>query len=231
MMLKTQKRQKSAVLPLVWLIALLLFASQAASDSWLPPQRADFFSADGIFSFTILPREIDNSLSYFEDLAAGADPRNAGQLKEGLPYCAGILWKKSRDGSYVRLWSRPLVNGVSPASAIVSNSGDYVVTFDNWHAMGYGKDTIVIYGPGGKLVRELALNNLMPEAAVKALPHSVSSIWWGHGHHFDADEKVLVLRIVSNGKMPYEDGAQFREIRIELATGAVVAPAVEGKVK
>lgn len=214
---------------LLWLFALFFFPVQAAADSWLPPRRLDVFSSTGAFSFTILPREIANPSSYFKDLDSGTEPQNAGQLKEGRTSCAGILWKKTKNGHYTQSWSRTLVNNVSPTSALVSKSGDYVVTFDNWHAKGYGKDAVVIYGPGGKLVRELALNDIMSEAEVEALPRSVSSIWWGQEHHFDADEKVLVLRIVSNGKMPYEKGAEFRKIRIKLDTGTVMTPVVKKK--
>ncbi len=94
----------------------------------------------------------------------------------------------------------------------------------NWYSTGYGKNTIVIYGPGGKFVREFALGDLLPAAAVNALPRSVSSIWWGQDHRFDSSGKYLILRIVSNGKMPYEADAQFREMRIELATGKIAAP-------
>ena len=209
------------ILALVWHIALLLAPPLALADSWMPPQRADYFSSDNAYSFTVLPREIDNSLSYFEDRVAGRG--QAGQRKGWQGYCLGVLWKWKADGSASQVWRQGLRNAIAPASAMVSTSGDYVVTFDNWYSTGYGNNTIVIYGPGGKFVREFALGDLMPEAAVQALPRSVSSIWWGEGHRFDTSGKYLVLRIVSNGKMPYEADSQFREIRIELATGRVVA--------
>ncbi len=215
-------KSSSVVLAWVWHIALLLAPTLVLADSWMPPHRQDYFSSDNAYSFTVLPREIDNSLSYFEDRVAGRG--QAGQRKGGQAYCLGVLWKWKADGSASEVWREGLRNDIAPASAMVSNSGDYVVTFDNWYSTGYGENTIVIYGPGGKFVREFALSDLLPEAAVQALPRSVSSIWWGQDHRFDASGKYLVLRIVSNGKMPYEADAQFREIRIELATGKVAAP-------
>ncbi len=214
-------KSSGVMLAWVWHIALLLAPTLALADSWMPPHRQDYFSSDNAYSFTVLPREIDNSLSYFEDRVAGRG--SAGQRKGGQGYCLGVLWKREADGSSSQVWRQGLRNDVAPASAMVSTSGDYVVTFDNWYSAGYGKNTIVIYGPGGKFVSEFALGDLLPKAAVKALPRSVSSIWWGRGHRFDTSGKYLVLRIVSNGKMPYQADAQFREIRIELARGRVVA--------
>lgn len=202
-------------------ILLLLAPTLALPDSWMPPDRRDYFSSDNAYSFTVLPREVDDPLSYFEDIVAGR--QGAGQRKGGRLYCLGILWKRKADGSSSEVWRQGLRNSVAPASAIVSTSGDYVVTFDNWYSAGYGTNVIVIYGPEGKFVREFGLSDLLPEAAVNALPRSVSSIWWGQGHHFDTSGKYLVVLIVSSGKMPYEADAQFREIRIELATGRVVA--------
>ncbi len=196
-------KSSGVMLARVWHIALLLAPTLALADTWMPPQRADYFSSDNAYSFTVLPREM---------------------YKDGQGYCLGVLWKWKADGSSSQVWRQALRNDVAPARAMVSTSGDYVVTFDNWYSKGYGKNTIVIYGPGGKFVREFALSDLLPEAAVKALPRSVSSIWWGRGHRFDTSGKYLVLRIVSNGKMPYQADAQFREIRIELATGKVAAP-------
>ncbi len=214
-------KSSGVMLARVWHIALLLAPTLALADSWMPPHRKDYFSSDNAYSFTVLPRESDNSLSSFEDRVAGRG--QVGQRKGGQGYCLGVLWKWKADGSAGEVWRQDLRNNVAPASAMVSTSGDYVVTFDNWYSTGYGKNTIVIYGPGGKFVREFALGDLLPEAAVNALPRSVSSIWWGQDHSFDTSGKYLVLRIVSNGKMPYKADAQFREIHIELATGRVVA--------
>ncbi len=214
-------KSSGVMLARVWHIALLLAPTLALADSWMPPHRQDYFSSDNVYSFTVLPREIDNSLSYFKDSVAGRG--QAGQREGGRLYCLGVLWKWKADGSGSEVWRQDLRNDVAPASAMVSTSGDYVVTFDNWYSTGYGQNTIVIYGSGGQFVREFALSDLLSEAAVQTLPRSVSSIWWGQDHRFDASGKYLVLRIVSNGKMPYEADAQFREIRIELATGMIVA--------
>lgn len=95
----------------VWHIALLLAPTLALADSWMPPHRKDYFSSDNAYSFTVLPREIDNALSYFEDRVAGRG--QAGQRKGGQRYCLGVLWKWKADGSVSQVWRQDLRNDVA----------------------------------------------------------------------------------------------------------------------
>ena len=87
MMPKKRVRLKSfgVMLAPVWHIALLLAPTLALADSWMPPHRQDYFSSGNAYSFTVLPREIDNALGYFEDRVAGRG--SAGQRKGGQQYC------------------------------------------------------------------------------------------------------------------------------------------------
>jgi hypothetical protein len=41
---------------------------------------------------------------------------------------------------------------VAPVSALVSEDGAYLITFDNWHSMGYGDDVVVLYRTDGTLI-------------------------------------------------------------------------------
>ena len=111
-------------------------------------------------------------------------------------------------------------NDVSPVSVLVSNSGAYVVTFDNWHHVGRGSNVVVIYGPKGKLVREMGLEDFLPREKVNALPISVSSTWWGHGHYLDEKMQCLVLRVAKDKDWTISNKpAQFDEVRLSLETG------------
>jgi hypothetical protein len=40
---------------------------------------------------------------------------------------------------------------------------NYVVTLDNWHEVGRGDNVVAIYGPDGKLVRQLALSDFLTQ--------------------------------------------------------------------
>jgi hypothetical protein len=75
--------------------------------------------------------------------------------------------------------------------------GSHVVTFDNWHEMGYGADVVVIYGQDGRLIASFGLDHFLSMKENAALRRSVSSIDWGGDHHFDETEKYLVLEIAA----------------------------------
>ena len=119
-----------------------------------------------------------------------------------------------------KLWTIPLVNEVSPVDALVSDNGDYVVTFDNWHSVGYGDDAVVIYhAADGGLIKKLALTDFLTESDFNELSRSVSSIWWWGGKHTIENGK-LVLKVAGRGNDGHgNDGAYF-PINIDLASGA-----------
>jgi hypothetical protein len=99
----------------------------------------------------------------------------------------------------------------------------YVVTLDDWHSVGRGPNVVVIYGPQGKLVRRLALDDFLKGDDIARLPISVSSTWWRTAYSLDEKHECVVLR-VAQGK----DGAnagktpRFQEVRLRLATGELV---------
>ena len=96
--------------------------------------------------FTFKPRKLSGQLNYFVDDFDGI--KKPGQLKGERDKCIGILEKKA-ENSYTQIWKSELDNDVSPVTALVSNSGNYVVTFDNWHQKGHGDNIVVIYSKEG----------------------------------------------------------------------------------
>ncbi|MBI2088735.1 MAG: hypothetical protein HYT78_08310 [Deltaproteobacteria bacterium] len=197
-------------------------ASSVYSDSWTLPETRTYYSENTEFRFTVIPRSLRSQLHFFSDKVEGREP--AGALPGGQLFCLGILSRKKADGSYEPVWQGALTNDVSPVSAILSSSGEYVVTFDNWHSMGYGKNAIVIYGPGGNLIRELALTDLMPQEEVARLPRSVSSIWWGRDHQIDKSGKFLIVKIFADKNSRFDRNPEFRMLYIELASGRIFSP-------
>ncbi len=73
--------------------------------------------------------------------------------------CQATLEARGTDGA-ARRWSRPLVNEIGPMQAFVRDDGRYVVTLDE---SGYGgaRHALVIYGPGGELLRHFLLTDLL----------------------------------------------------------------------
>jgi hypothetical protein len=213
--------------PLVRLVcalgAVLACAAPAWADSWLPATVKTYEAADHSARLTVSPRGIESPLKYFEDKVDGTEP--AGQKPGAEPAATGVL--EVRDGAGWKIvWKRALVNDVAPVHALVAPGGRWVVTFDNWHSMGWGDDVVVIYGGDGTRVRSLSLNDLLPKDYVEALPRSVSSIWWSGEHRFSPDEATLLLQIVIPGDTD-EDKRVYVELPVRLADGRVLTPDTE----
>lgn len=67
--------------------------------------------------------------------------------------CTATLYERKFLVWYAPKWTAPLSNRVAPVSALVSDSGRYVVTFDNWDQVGYGDDVVAVYdGSNGTLL-------------------------------------------------------------------------------
>ncbi len=211
-----------------WLTLLLLLAGfialqvAARADEWMPAEIKTYYSQDGSARFTVTPRGVRSPLAYFQGKARNED--HAGQDSGGSPYARGVLERKDRAGRWVVVWDKQLVNDVSPVSALVANSARYVVTFDNWHMMGWGNDVVVIYGAGGKQVRSLALTDLLPDYYVKALPRSVSSIWWSGKHRIADRDGLLILSVVvpDDEADLFSDKRKYVELPVRLANGDVL---------
>jgi hypothetical protein len=182
-----------------WSFALLLLCPLAApADTWASPRTKTYVSANGTYRFTTIPP---------------GDKGNPGTDRK-KPRCFGRLEQKQKDGSYTTVWEKLLSNQISPVTALVGDGGAYVVTFDNWHSVGRGNNAVVIYGPKGKLVRELGLHDFLSDDEVARLPNSVSSTWWGEGHVLDEKGGCVVLKV--------RGAASAKEVRLRLETGKVV---------
>jgi len=194
-------------------LALLIIAAFTSvhADSWKLPKKEKYFALNKKYYLEVTPKKLESQLKYFEDKVEGRN--NAGALKRATENRAkGAFYARRADGGYSKKWEFPLLNEVSPVSALVSNNGGYVVTFDNWHGVGYGDDVVVIYRPNGALVKKFGLEDLLTEGDIETLPRSVSSIWWGGEHYIDDANAILILKVVSNGKMPWEDDAKAQSL-------------------
>jgi TonB family protein len=204
------------------LLGIGAFASVVNADTWTLPKKEKYYSPNKMFYLEVTPKKLESQLKYFKDKVEIKE--NAGAVSKGENNRAtGSFYARRADGGYTKKCEFPLVNEVSPVSAVVSSKGDYFVTFDNWHGAGYGDDAIVIYRSNGALIKKLGLEDLLTEGDIETLPHSVSSIGWGGKHYLDANG-LLVLKIVSDGKSPWQDDATFHEMKIELATGRPLEP-------
>ncbi|WP_165250394.1 hypothetical protein [Paludisphaera soli] len=194
-------------------IALALAApTRSRADSWSPPKTFQVDSKEGRHRLTVEPANGNPFIQLFQN-----HPDEASR-----PKARGKLEEKTEAGEFRIVWERPLTNDVSPTSALVADDGS-VVTLDNWHSMGYGSNVVVVYDRDGKLVRSMGLEDFLAPEVVKGLPHSVSSIWWGRGHHLDEKQETLILNIGNSLSSSGDDeAAPAKSIRVRLKTGEIV---------
>jgi hypothetical protein len=198
-------------------ILLAVLAGKVLADTWLPPTVKEYYSAERDVRFTVVPRGLSSPLAYFEDLVDGRE--NAGQAENGETIARGVLEERTGADSWDKVWAGPLVNDVSPVSAMVAPSGRYVVTFDNWHSIGRGQHVVVIYDRQGRLIRSLELGDIIPPEWIRGLSHSVSSTAWAGEHRFSGEH--LLLQVMIPSKSTVDEGGQFAEFALELGTGFV----------
>jgi hypothetical protein len=111
----------------------------------------------------------------------------------GATHAVGRLERKTWWLIYQTVWEGSLANDVAPVSSLVADDGRHVVTFDDWHGAGFGPNAVVVYGVDGHMIRQIALQELLPQDNIKRLPHSVSSIWWRRAACIDSSSHQLVL--------------------------------------
>lgn len=193
--------------------------SPSCADSWMLPTTLTFTSCNGHARVTVVPRDLESQLAYFEDKARGIEP--AGQARTG-PTQATARVETWMGKAWRTVWDKPIVNFVAPVEVIVRDDGRYTVTFDNWHTTGYGPHAVVIYDERGNKVRALALSDMMPQYYIDALPHSTSSIRWRGPPRFASDGRV-VIPIIIPAIEPLGERA-YVEMIIDPSTG-VASPA------
>lgn len=194
-------------------------AEPLKADSWAMPQVAKFASANGQFRLTVTPAKIGSQLEYFRDRVAEDEGRKAPPAATAT----AVLERNLSDGKWQEQWRGPLLNRVAPVRVLVSDDGQRMVTFDDWHGVGTGPNVVAIYDGKGALVKVYALADLLPENYIAALSRSVSSIQWSGEHRIDGERGVLVLAIA----LPRDAGGSERgylPLEIGLIDGSLSPP-------
>jgi hypothetical protein len=91
-------------------------------------------------------------------------------------YARAEFYAQQPDRSLKLVAEVSLKNPVAPVDSVVSNAG-YLITFDNWHNLGFGH-AVAIYSGSGKLIATYELEQLYSKEQLAKIPVSVSSRWW-----------------------------------------------------
>lgn len=198
--------------------AALIWAPSACADSWLLPETTTYLSRGEGCRLTVVPRDLEDQLAFFEGKVAGAE--KAGQRADGNSEPNATLERRLPDGRWQRVWTRALVNDVAPTDALISDDMKYVVTFDNWHSVGYGDDAIAIYDIANGGVRTFSVENLLGADYFAALPHSVSSVDWRSDARIEGGKLSIGIIVPDGSLLP--DTARHVTLVIDLVSGKIL---------
>jgi hypothetical protein len=152
------------------LIIIFLFPLKAMADQWIGPTTSEVFSESREYFVRVIPgKSIGDTFGF-----AGA--------KKGV-FAKAELYQRGKEKSYKLKSQWDLVNPIAPVNFFVNDSG-MLITFDNWHNMGYGK-IVAIYNSRGQLIKSLTLEEIYPKPLIGKIKRSVSSRWWrGKANYF-----------------------------------------------
>ncbi|HEY8933825.1 MAG TPA: hypothetical protein VIM65_01335 [Cyclobacteriaceae bacterium] len=182
----------------ILIILILACFNQALSDRWLPPKVTDYYSANKKYFARIVPRTVPENY-YVWRKASVSEKKKFLPSDTAVVQCHAIMYKKTQSGDSI-LWTRKLINAMAPVSAIVSDDGGYLVTFDNWHSVGYGVDVMVFYDKKGDLVKRHMLEDISP-FPINDYPTSISSLWWRCGQQFVDNRRVEICFVSGDEKI------------------------------
>ena len=153
------------------LTSLLLCVCTCISyaDDWGPLEKTEFYSANKQHMLKIEPH-----VNW---------PDNQG-------HCRATLFRGKKE-----LWSRHLINNHAPVRVFVADSGEYVVTMDEWHSV--GDLPVVIYGRRGDLILVHSTDSLGLKDDRQHIKHTMSSYWWNEDSisFFGSDEETFFIRL------------------------------------
>lgn len=156
-------------IPYTIVVLLLMLTSHSRADSWGPVKKTEFYSVNRAHMLKI-------------------EPHPDWPSKPG--HCRATLFRGQKE-----VWSRHLVNNHAPVRVFVADSGEYVVTMDEWHNV--GDLPVVIYGRDGELVRVHSTDSLGLKDDVLHIKMTVSSYWWNENSisFFGPDDEMFFIRL------------------------------------
>ena len=163
-------------------ILLLIGAPSVRPDSCVTPSTLGFASDNG---------DIALRIQYGWPERLGPPPRQMDMP----PKCIATIarWNEA-DRSYRFVRSVVLRNEIGPSTAVISNDGRYLVTFDDFCESGLSENDVVIYDLEKEITIACSTEDFLPKEYRDSLHRSVSHMDWRDGHPWlnDEDRKVWI---------------------------------------
>lgn len=179
----------------ILIILTLLLADELLADSWVPPKIKDYYNSDSTFYVRIYPQNIPEK--YFKWVEASPKKKKKFHPSDTLvtPCYARMFKVLALDDSLI--WEQKLINRIAPVTAIVSNDGKFLATFDNWYSMGCGVDVMAYNNEKGELIKRHMLEEISP-FPINTYEISISSIWWRCGQEFIDNQRISICFVDEN---------------------------------
>jgi len=186
------------------IFCILVLSFKTMADSWPPPKTKDYYNDTKTYFVRIVPRTVPEKFWKWIN-AKPKQKKHFSPADTTIIPCHAIMYKRTKNGDSL-VWKKNLINQIAPVSAFVSNDVRYLVTFDNWHSMGYGVDVMVYYDNQGNLIKRHMLEDISP-FPINTYSISTSSIRWRCDSRFldnnrleicFKDEKETILKKVYN---------------------------------
>lgn len=179
----------------ILILFTLLLTNQVLADSWASPEIKEYFNADRTFYVRIYPRNVPEK--YFNWLAALPKRKKKFHPSDTIITPCFARMYKVTNGKDSLIWEQQLINRIAPVTAMVSNDGKYLVTFDNWLSTGYGCNLMVCYNEKGELIKRHKLEDISP-FPINTYSISISSINWNCGLRFIDNERISICFVDKN---------------------------------
>jgi len=167
---------------LITIIFLFLICKPSYSDEYVSPRIQRIYSQNGLYCLVIAPTNTPKGYEKeVEKRKVNPEKYKNKPLKDSITPCKATLYKVSlrEDGLNDEvIWTTNLVNKISPNTAMVTNDGEFVITFDEWWHTGYGDNVMVVYGKNGKLLKKYKLGEIAPPKTIEFLKTESSTIWY-----------------------------------------------------
>jgi hypothetical protein len=167
------------------------------SDSWREPRVIEYYSSDSTYYVKIIPRTVPEKYDKWLNAPARKKKKFTAQDTTVVP-CHAKMFRKSHTGDSL-IWEQKLINRIAPVTAIVSDDGKYLITFDEWFSLGYGVDVMVVYDERGMLLKRYALEDISP-FPINTYKMSISSIWWRCGQKFIDNQNLEICFVNENNE-------------------------------
>ena len=174
-----------------WLTCLLA----VKADSWARPAARVFASARGNHGLKVVP---PSRLSHATQHKAAAT----------------LFTLEPRSGAEKIEWQAALVNVPHRVFVSSADGSPVVVTVDTWANLGHAH-SLVVYGWGGRVVADFALEDLLTPGEMSKVKRTAPSRWWAERAAF---------RFAPNGTRFVIRMDWGKVITVDLRSGKIVSP-------